>query len=98
MKAYLMPYNKRFDDAFRATAMKGRFPEKDLKSWLLTSVADKALWDLGQGIVSIEAACRLELASGHGVAALKRMTLQLQSPKKKARSSQAQVLFLATFA
>ena len=97
MKAYLMPYNKRFDDAFRTTAMKGRFPEKSLKSWLLTSIADKYLWDLGQGIVSIEAACRLELASGHGVAALKRLNLSTLTPKRKARKVDPQVFFLGTF-
>ena len=98
MRAYLMPYSRRFDDAFRATAMKARFPQDKLTSWLSTSIADRELWDLQQGLISLESAVQLELASGQGVAALKRMSLQSMAPKKKARSSQAQVLFLATFA
>ena len=97
MKAYLMPYSKRFDDAFRITAMKGRFPEQKLSSWLSTAIADKEIWDFHQGLVQLEDCVRLELAEAKGAAALRALSLQTLRPKKKARSSYGQVLCLVTF-
>ena len=93
-QAYLLPYQRRFDDGFRRSMQAFRFEVGDASNPVLSdSILDSFLWDTSGDLPNPQAVAQTELINRDGYIGLKKQKLATLQAKKVPRPPQEYLYF-----